>query len=55
MLTKAVIVFLLLMVLVAWIGKALTGRAQARRATPVCPRCGRLPTGRGTCDCGRRG
>jgi hypothetical protein len=61
MLTKAVIVFLLLMALVAMVGKALFRNTSFRKGPPklgkppVCLRCGRYLAGPGGCDCGRKG
>jgi hypothetical protein len=56
MIVKVVIIFLVLMVLVALIGRALFPSAlppvlrKSPRA-PVCPTCGRYVIGRKTCDC----
>ena len=58
MLTKVVIVFLLLMVALAMVGKAVFGKPKAPPKLgkpPVCIRCGRYLTGPGGCDCGRKG
>ncbi len=57
MLTKIIIVFLGLMVLVALIGRALFPGAlpkvlRKKPSTPVCGKCGRYLIGRTTCDCG---
>jgi hypothetical protein len=57
MLFKVILVFLLAMVLVALIGRALFPSAlpralQKRKGPPVCDRCGRYLIGRKTCDCG---
>jgi hypothetical protein len=59
MLTKVVIVFLGVMVLVGLIGKALFPNAVGRmvtkrRKTDVCGRCGRYLVGSKGCDCGRK-
>lgn len=56
MLWKVAIVFLLAMVLIGMIGRAVYTRAATKfRTPPVCPRCGRYLTGRGECACGRKG
>lgn len=57
MLFKIILVFLLAMVLVALIGRALFPGAlprvmRKRKATPVCKDCGRYLIGAKTCDCG---
>ncbi len=57
MLVKVILVFLLLMVLVALIGRALFPSALPRvlrkdTKPPVCRKCGRYVIGRKTCDCG---
>jgi hypothetical protein len=60
MLFKLILVFLLAMVLVALIGRALFPGAlpramQKRKAAPVCKDCGRYLIGTKTCDCGGKG
>jgi hypothetical protein len=56
MLTKVVIVFLLLMVGLAMVGKALFRKPPPKLGKPpVCIRCGRYLAGPGGCDCGRKG
>ena len=57
MLFKIILVFLLAMVLVALIGRALFPGAlprvmQKRRDPPRCGKCGRYLIGTTTCDCG---
>ncbi|MFP5480162.1 MAG: hypothetical protein ACLGIE_10815 [Alphaproteobacteria bacterium] len=57
MLFKIILVFLLAMVLVALIGRALFPGAlprvmRKRKGPPVCDRCGRYLIGRKGCDCG---
>lgn len=57
MLLKVILVFLLAMVLVALIGRALFPGAlprvmRKRQAPPVCNKCGRYLIGTRTCDCG---
>jgi hypothetical protein len=57
MLLKIILVFLLLMVLVALIGRALFPGAlprllRKRADPPACAKCGRYLIGRTTCDCG---
>lgn len=62
MLVKAVLLFLLGMVLIALIGRALfpdTFRRVARRRSMLakpgtCPRCGRHLLGKGPCGCGAK-
>ncbi len=58
MLVKTVFVFLLGMVLVAMIGRALFPAKfkamVARRAPGTCPRCGRYQIGKGDCACGAK-
>lgn len=61
---KAVLGFLLIMVLIGMIGNALTGgwlkgvltRKVSRGVVDTCPRCGRYLIGKSGCDCkkGRR-
>jgi hypothetical protein len=59
-LVKVVIAFLLAMLLVAMIGRALfpgllrLGRAHPARSR-TCPDCGRFQIGASRCDCGGRG
>jgi hypothetical protein len=56
MLVKVVIVFLLVMVVMAMIGKAMfPGRFGKSARPPVCPRCQRYLTRPGDCGCGRKG
>jgi hypothetical protein len=57
MLVKAVIVFLAVMVVIAWIGAALgkirlPGSKGAARVEKFCPSCGRPRIGTGPCPCG---
>lgn len=57
MLTKIIFVFLLVMVLIALIGRALFPGAlpkvlRKKSSPPVCGKCGRYLIGRKTCDCG---
>lgn len=60
MIFKAIIVFLLVMVVIGMIGNALFPGAlsqAARRRLPLartgtCPRCGRYLIGKSGCDCG---
>ncbi|MCU0815279.1 MAG: hypothetical protein MUF74_02000 [Cypionkella sp.] len=60
MLLKTILVFLLAMVLLGMIGKALFPGAMSRgmkritRRNPVCKACGRYVIGK-TCDCGKKG
>jgi hypothetical protein len=59
-LVKVVIAFLLAMLLVAMIGRALfPGLLRLGRAHParpkICPGCGRFLIGTSRCDCGGRG
>jgi len=59
MLIKVILVFLCLMALIAFIGRALFPSAlprvmQKRRAAPRCGKCGRYLIGQKTCDCGGR-
>jgi hypothetical protein len=55
MLLKTALLFLLAMVLVGMIGRALfpgtVRRVLARRAPSPCPSCGRYQIGRGDCPC----
>jgi hypothetical protein len=55
MLVKAVLIFLLVMVIVAMLGKALfpgaAKRLALRRKTAACPACGRPQIGRAPCSC----
>jgi len=58
MLVKTILLFLLGMVLIAMIGRALfpsrfKGMA-LRRAPKPCPRCGRYQIGSGDCACGAK-
>ena len=55
MLSKIVVVFLLVMVVIGMIGKAFArpGRGRALPAAK-CPRCGRYRIGRDPCDCEER-
>jgi hypothetical protein len=57
MLSKIILVFLLAMVLIALIGRALFPGAlprmmQKRKTAPVCIKCGRPLIGTKSCDCG---
>lgn len=59
MLVKAVLVFLVVMVVIAWIGSALgklrlpgSKRPEAR-LNAFCPSCGRPRIGKGPCPCGK--
>jgi hypothetical protein len=57
MMIKAVLIFLALMALVGFIGRALFPSAlprvmRKRQKTPVCGKCGRYLIGEKTCDCG---
>ncbi|MEF3048788.1 hypothetical protein [Pseudotabrizicola sp. L79] len=60
MLFKIIMIFLLAMVLVGMIGKALFPDALSRRLrkgkdrAPVCRRCGRYVVGK-RCDCDKKG
>jgi hypothetical protein len=58
MLVKTVLVFLLAIVLVAMIGRALFPSKfkaiASRRAPGTCPRCGRYQIGKGDCACGAK-
>lgn len=54
MLVKAVLLFLLAMLLIGFIGKALFPGAAPRLASR-CRRCGRPRIGRGPCTCEGRG
>lgn len=56
MLIKVILVFLCLMALIAFIGRALFPSAlprvmQKRRGAPRCGKCGRYLIGQTTCDC----
>ena len=59
---KAVLAFLLIMVLIGMIGNALSGgwlkgfvtRKMSRGMVDTCPRCGRYMIGKSGCDCGKR-
>lgn len=58
MLVKAVIVFLAVMVAIAWVGAALgklrlPGARGSARVGKLCPACGRPRIGKGPCACGR--
>lgn len=58
---KAVLGFLLIMVLIGMIGNALTGgwlkgvltRKASRGLVDTCPRCGRYLIGKSGCACGK--
>ena len=57
MLFKVILVFLLAMVLIALVGRALFPGAmprvmRKRAAAPVCGKCGSYLIGTKTCDCG---
>ncbi len=57
MLFKVILFFLLAMILVALIGRALFPGAlprvmRKRKSAPVCGKCGRYLIGTKTCDCG---
>jgi hypothetical protein len=57
MLFKIILIFLVLMALVALVGRALFPGALPRvlrkpSSPPVCAKCGRHLIGRTTCDCG---
>jgi hypothetical protein len=57
MLFKIILVFLLAMVLIALVGRALFPGAlpkvlRKKAFPPVCAKCGRYLIGRKTCDCG---
>ena len=57
-LVKAVILFLALMAVIAWIGAALgklrlPGAGRTARLERFCPSCGRPRIGKGPCSCGR--
>ncbi|MDP3197300.1 hypothetical protein [Tabrizicola sp.] len=57
MLFKIILVFLLAMVLIALVGRALFPGAlprviRKRKGAPVCGTCGRYLIGTKTCDCG---
>lgn len=59
MLVKVIIFFLLAMVLIALIGRALFPGSLPRimrksSGPPRCAKCGRYLIGRKTCDCGGR-
>ena len=54
MLVKIAVLFLLGMLLIAMIGRAVLPRAfraAAARAPVPCPSCGRYPIGKGPCPC----
>ena len=59
MLVKAVILFLALMAVIAWIGAAIGklrlpgALRQGRLGDKFCPSCGRPRIGKGPCPCGR--
>ena len=61
MLFKIILVFLLAMVLVGMVGKALfpdrldrlTKLKRKGLKSPTCPQCGRYMIGRSGCDCGK--
>lgn len=59
MLSKVVLVFLLVMVVIGMIGKAFTkpGGGRHNRVLPAsrCRRCGRFSIGSGPCDCEKGG
>jgi hypothetical protein len=57
MLFKIIFIFLVAMVLIALVGRALFPGAlprmmQKRKGAPVCGKCGRYLIGSKTCDCG---
>lgn len=57
MLFKVILVFLLAMVLIALVGRAIFPGAmprvmRKRQKAPVCGKCGRYLIGQKTCDCG---
>ncbi|MCU0827131.1 MAG: hypothetical protein MUE52_06935 [Tabrizicola sp.] len=57
MLFKIILVFLLAMILIALVGRALFPGAlpkvlRKKTSAPVCGKCGRYLIGRKTCDCG---
>jgi len=59
MLIKVILVFLCLMALIAFIGRALFPSAlprvmRKRSGPPRCGKCGRYLIGQKTCDCGGR-
>lgn len=59
MLIKVILVFLCLMALIAFIGRALFPSAlprvmRKRAGPPRCGKCGRYLIGQKTCDCGGR-
>jgi len=59
MLVKIILVFLGLMVLVAFVGRVLFPSAlppilRKKASAPVCVKCGRYLIGRTRCDCGGR-
>ena len=57
MLVKAVILFLAVMVVIAWIGgavgKLIGRRDMAKLGNKYCPSCGRPRIGKGPCACGK--
>jgi hypothetical protein len=58
MLVKVVIVFLAVMVVIAWIGGALgrlrlPGADKSARLDRYCSSCGRPRVGKGPCPCGQ--
>ena len=59
MLVKAVLLFLVLMAVIAWIGAALGklrlpgGKRPGARLSATCPSCGRPRIGKGPCPCGK--
>lgn len=57
MLVKAVLLFLALIVTIAWIGglvgKLRPPRDMGRLGQRHCPACGRPRIGKGPCDCGK--
>jgi hypothetical protein len=56
MLVKTVVVFLLVMVGLAMVGKAIFGGGRGKSArAPVCRNCGRYLPRPGECPCGRKG
>lgn len=60
---KAVLLFLLVMVVISMVGNALSGGALTRAAkkrlrlprAATCSRCGRYLIGKSGCDCGKKG
>ena len=57
MLVKAVLLFLVVMAVIAWIGGLLgklrlPGQGQRRFGRAACPACGRPKIGKAPCPCG---